>query len=747
MIRAIQIRCVAVAILATTVPGVVYAADSESDSERSLARQVDVIRAVGAIRYFHPHDAVTVVDWNRVLQEGFELADASAGDDEFAASLAELLGQIGTGIEQADPGQAHASPSTHECQSGELPVRWVHQGFGATPASGQPGVYLSRRSGAQEHPDLGPQAFSNAMTQFSARPWRGKRLFFSSQARVPDGGEGAMWVRVTDRNREILVFDNMDDRRITQKDWEKEGLVFSVPSDAEEIALGMISHGTARVEFRDIDLREVDKQTEQPLEASVLPGLDQWGTFAPPGVNDPEMEVTEEGMFVTLTPGTGLPPVDDATMALFENAPANWSLELPDGSRLQFPLVLCPEDVKMDGRRLTRLAKRFSEIDVSELSVPERARLDVATLWPVIQHFYPYRDSLDDWPGALKTALEDSRAVDGPEAHRKLLQRLMASIGDGHVRVHQTQPEDEEAVGWLPIAVVAIDGELVVARAESTQDVRSGDRIAAIDGEASQDWLAGETAYFSGSGQWRRFRAIRTLLRGEPGDSRKLGLVRDGENFEANLSFALDERLRAIEHPSTREVGDGITYVNLTAIDNETLSRLIPELVDDRGVIFDLRGYPSGVRPDFLGHLMASNDDFVDWMQVMIARSPDGDLVTAKEFEWSLETAEPHIEAPVVFLTDYRAISYAESLIGMIKYHELGTIVGSNTAGANGNVLPLQLPGGFTASYTGMRVIGPDGEPFHGRGIDPDIRVVPTVEGLREGRDEVLERALDVFGD
>lgn len=719
----------------------------DSDSDRLLARQADVVESVGAIRYFHPHDAVKVVDWNSVLLKGFELAERSAGDADFSESLAELLEEIGTGITRVDSDGGGDSTALLECESDEAPVRWVHQGFGAPPAAGQGETYLSRRSGAQAHPDLGPQAFSNAMTMFSARPWRGKRLFFSSQARVPDGGEGAMWIRVNDRNREILVFDNMDDRRITQKDWEEEGLVFSVPSDAERIAVGMISHGTARVEFRDIDLREVDPETEQPLEESVLPELEQWRTFSPPGVDDPEMEVTEEGMFVTLTPGTGLPPVEDATMALFDDAPTRGSLGLVDGSRLQFPLALCPEDAKLEARRLTRLAKRFAEIDVSELSAPERARLDIATLWPVIQHFYPYRDNLHDWPGALETALRDSRSVNDSGEYRRMLQRLMVHAEDGHVRVHETQPEEEEAVAWLPIAVVPVDGELVVARVDSAGDVRAGDRISAIDGEAAQDWLAGEMAYFSGSTQWRRFRAIRTLLRGDPGDSRALELVRDGEIFEASLSFESEERLAATDHPSTREVGEGITYINLTAIDQATLSDMIPELVNARGVIFDLRGYPRGIRPDLLGHLMASDDDFTDWMKVMVARTPDGDLVTAGEYEWSMETAEPHVKSPAVFLTDYRAISYSESLIGMIQYHELGTVVGSNTAGANGNVLPLQLPGGFTVSYTGMFVVGPDGEPFHGRGIEPDIRVFPTVEGLREGRDEVLERALEVLDD
>jgi len=747
MIRAMWFRCMTSAILIAAVQALVCAADTDSRSDRVLDRQTDVVKAVGIVRYFHPHEAVTVVDWNRVLLDGFELAEGSGSDRDFAESLVDLLGQTGSGIErvEADPGES--SQAALECEADGRPVRWVHQGLGAPPASNQPGLYESRRSNAQERPELDPQAFSNAMALISARPWRGKRLYFSSEARVPDGGEAALWIRVTDRKREILVFDNMDDRRISHEDWEQEGLVFVVPDEAAQIAVGMIAHGAARAEFRNIDLREFDSETDQPLGNSLLPDPEQWRGFSPPGVDEPELESTEAGLLVTLAPGTGLPAVDAGTMALFENAPTQWSLELLDGSRLRIPLALCPENTSMDGQVRALVASRFAVVDPGALSVIERARLDVATLWPVIQHFYPYRENLDDWPNALRSALEGSRTVEDMDAHRKLLQRLMVSAEDGHVRVHRTRPESGETARWLPVAVLPVDDELVVARADSAGAVRAGDRIDAIDGQPAQDWLAGELANFSGSSQWRRFRAVQSLLRGGSGDSRSLQIDRNGESLEVTLPFEAEEPLDAFDHPSVRQLGEGVVYVNLTTIDGEALSGWMPELADAQGVIFDLRGYPRGVGPEFLGHLLTSNDDFLDWMKVMLARSPDGNLVAGWKWEWSLEPAEPKIDAPVVVLTDHRAISYSESLIGMIQYHDLGTVVGSNTAGANGNVLPLQLPGGFTVTYTGMQVTGPDGQSFHGRGIQPDIRVEPTVEGLREGRDEVLERGIRVFGD
>lgn len=95
------------------------------------------------------------------------------------------------------------------------------------------------------------------------------------------------------------------------------------------------------------------------------------------------------------------------------------------------------------------------------------------------------------------------------------------------------------------------------------------------------------------------------------------------------------------------------------------------------------------------------------------------------------------------FSTDGRAIGYAESTMGIVEAYKLGEIIGSPTAGTNGNINPFMLPEGSTVMWTGMWVRKHDGSPHHGVGIQPMLRVEPTAKGVHEGRDEVLEKALD----
>jgi C-terminal processing protease CtpA/Prc len=97
-----------------------------------------------------------------------------------------------------------------------------------------------------------------------------------------------------------------------------------------------------------------------------------------------------------------------------------------------------------------------------------------------------------------------------------------------------------------------------------------------------------------------------------------------------------------------------------------------------------------------------------------------------------------------VFITDGRAISYAESVMGIVEAYRMGEIVGESTAGTNGNVNPLTLPGGYQLGWTGMRVLKHDDTRHHGVGIAPTVPVQRTRAGVAAGRDELLERAIEV---
>jgi C-terminal processing protease CtpA/Prc len=73
------------------------------------------------------------------------------------------------------------------------------------------------------------------------------------------------------------------------------------------------------------------------------------------------------------------------------------------------------------------------------------------------------------------------------------------------------------------------------------------------------------------------------------------------------------------------------------------------------------------------------------------------------------------------------------------------TVVGSTTAGADGNVSQFTLPGGINTMISGIGVYYPDGKETQQIGIIPDIMIKPTIKGIKQDRDELLEKAIELI--
>jgi C-terminal processing protease CtpA/Prc len=96
-----------------------------------------------------------------------------------------------------------------------------------------------------------------------------------------------------------------------------------------------------------------------------------------------------------------------------------------------------------------------------------------------------------------------------------------------------------------------------------------------------------------------------------------------------------------------------------------------------------------------------------------------------------------------VILIDERAQSQAEHT-GLFFEAANGTkFIGSPTAGANGDVTDLSVPGGIFVHFSGQGVWHADGRQLQRVGLHPDIEVRPTLAGIRAGKDEVLESAIE----
>ena len=420
--------------------------------------------------------------------------------------------------------------------------------------------------------------------------------------------------------------------------------------------------------------------------------------------------------------------------------------ELPGGVRVRVPLVLFADSTGTFPER----TKLDSDQTSAFLTAKDRGtRLaGVALAWNVLQHFYPYFDVVGgNWTEELRTALQ-AAAMDSSEAEfKRTLERMTAALQDGHVNV--IGPGGPANTHALPLLWDWVQGELVVTRVDSTAEVplRPGNVIQEINGVPAEDTLRRMEAYISGAtAGWKRMKSLRDLRRGPEGKPLTLRVKTSSETMTVEVPYSLSRR-RALAEPRPApitELRPGIWYIDLTEATTAAFNDTLPALDEAEGIIFDMRGYPGDMRPVFLQHLITEPVESAQWLIPRASRPDRQNLSFKKGERWNLEPRKPHLDAEIAFLTDSRAISYAESLMGIVEAYELGEIVGAPTAGTNGNVNNIRLPGSYRITFTGMKVLKHDGSRHHGVGIQPTVPVRRTRQGIRRGQDEVLEHALEL---
>ena len=79
----------------------------------------------------------------------------------------------------------------------------------------------------------------------------------------------------------------------------------------------------------------------------------------------------------------------------------------------------------------------------------------------------------------------------------------------------------------------------------------------------------------------------------------------------------------------------------------------------------------------------------------------------------------------------------------LVQNGEKVALMGENTIGSNGFCLILPIPGGNMVMYTAQGIYTPDGGQTQRIGVSPDIEVKRTIQGIKEGKDEMLEAAVE----
>lgn len=220
-----------------------------------------------------------------------------------------------------------------------------------------------------------------------------------------------------------------------------------------------------------------------------------------------------------------------------------------------------------------------------------------------------------------------------------------------------------------------------------------------------------------------------------------LTIERDGKEIDEKVNCYRDKVEPNKESHKTLE--DNIGYINPGALEEGQINDIMEEFKDTDGIIIDLRYYPSDDMVYALGkYTMPEKAAF--FKASTINKSIPGEFIFTEDVEVG-ETNPDYYKGKVIAIINETTQSNGEFSAMAISKAPRATLVGSNTIGADGNITTFTLPGGVTTVMTGLGIYYPDKSQTQRIGIKPDIYVEPTIEGIRDGRDELLEKAIEVI--
>jgi C-terminal processing protease CtpA/Prc len=393
--------------------------------------------------------------------------------------------------------------------------------------------------------------------------------------------------------------------------------------------------------------------------------------------------------------------------------------------------------------------------DAFKIPDPGFQLLALYRFWNIIEYWYPYRDVIgEDWTRVLGEFIPRLMLARERDAYEREMLALLARVHDGHIQLLQSPSEGVQPPTGscqVPVIIRYIEAQPVVTAYSNERRDRGGfqlgDVILGVDdvpvGRLFRSWAP----YYPASNESTRMAQMaRALTRGvcgrfiarvlRAGTAVRVSAKRvrpDKVDVEAGAHDDLPcETFRLL----TPQVG----YLKLSSVSAAKVADYIKAAMGTKGLIIDVRNYPS----DYVVYALGGH--FVD-KETKFVRITHADLSDPGAFFWTdpdtIQPLEPHYAGKVVVLVDEDSISQSEYTAMALRVSPRAIVLGSTTGGADGNVSPFSLPGGLKTQISGIGVFYPDRKPTQRVGIVPDVVVRPTVAGIRAGRDEVLDAAVD----
>jgi len=379
--------------------------------------------------------------------------------------------------------------------------------------------------------------------------------------------------------------------------------------------------------------------------------------------------------------------------------------------------------------------------------------------WNVINYFFPYKHIMDQsWDSTLYQFIPLTRQAATNISFHKTFLKLATKINDTHGFTNSSLLSTNFWGGYLPkIYFTRIDSNCVVTKMQNITGVKVGDILIKINGINIHDLEDSLSNYIPASTPAALYRILYgNFMLGSSNSNINCTFLDSANN---SYDLILTRNITQSDWYSWKNSNSNPTsyfftncdygYIDMGKLQTSEVNSMYETLEYANAIIFDIRNYPNGTLWD-----LAS----------LFFPTP---IVSAKYFKPALTNMQQMLYLPgwyyyqddsenmgnwnntnsysgkIYILVNQETQSQAEYTCQYLSYNPNAKVIGTQTAGADGNISYITLPNGITTCFTSLGWYYADGYQQQRNGVKIDSIVSQTRNGLRQGRDEILEAAFN----
>lgn len=378
--------------------------------------------------------------------------------------------------------------------------------------------------------------------------------------------------------------------------------------------------------------------------------------------------------------------------------------------------------------------------------------LTLFKLWNAMEYCFPYIGMTDKpWNSLLKEYIPLFAAPANKACYELAITELAACINDTHGNVEIPSSNLGETIlarkhyrKQVPVNLIeSKEGDIVVNYSQSSE-LKRGDIIRRIDGETVEKIIKNLTPYIPASNHPALVRQILPFLLRTNNDSLSVTCIRNGKKLSLNLNdFGLNKRTKSEGVKSWQDynlAAKNIIYIGLGTRNCGSISDIILQKnIKTKGIIIDLRYHKDAF--EILNQLLTPNKESFIWFSENEKSSPGNyklstiSYIGSENLDYYKGKVAILVDEGVQSSVEYRAMAYRKA--------PNSAIIGSKTAGADGNIGYLSLPGNIKFVYTALGAYYPGWGVCQRKGVNIDIEARATANEIRKGQDVLIEKAIE----